>query len=156
MKNLLLFLIFFSLICFMGCGGTEDFSTIEENVISALSESTSDTTEEITEETAEETTDKPDIKNLSSSTVNCIWYNDYDLTCIKIEGSIKNNTDSTYNNMKIHLTVKDGNNNFLGVTSGYIESTDFLPGQWAYFNACISGCTCPTDIIKFSYRLEEI
>lgn len=148
MKQLAVFLLFFSLLWhFVGCGGTpEDFDALEENVISALTES----------DTEEGTDEEPDTKSRYSFKVNCLWYNEYDPPCIQFEGRIRNNTDITYSNMEIYLTAKDANDTYLGVASGPLEPEDLLPGEWATFTASVQDVTCPTETLKLSYRVEKI
>ena len=80
------------------------------------------------------------------------WKNISSLSDIKIDGVIKNNSNRTYEYIKIYISAYDGNGNFLGTGWTYLQPTTLPSGQSSTFTVYINDATCPTRDLEIKYR----
>jgi len=82
--------------------------------------------------------------------VNYVWYNNIDLNWIVIDGTVKNNTNSIQDGIKMELTVRDGNKKLLGTNTAYLSS--MKPGETATFYSFITHAVCSTSALDLSWK----
>jgi len=130
MKNLVIFsIIFMSLLVVWGCGDTQEGGTSVTPAELTATESAFD------------------------GEVNYIWHNNVDFDWIVIDGTVKNNTNSIQDGIKMELTVRDGNKKLLGTDTAYLSS--MKPGETAVFYGFITHTTCSTSALDLSWKFTK-
>ena len=82
------------------------------------------------------------------------WVNSESPLQIKLDGIVRNNSNSTFDSVKMFITARDANGNFLGTATAKLQ-TDILPeGSSTIFTAVIEDAICPTSTIDISYKFE--
>ena len=80
------------------------------------------------------------------------WEDNPVLKYIKINGIVKNNSNRTYEHVKMFVSAYDSNGNWLGADWARLEPTTFLPGQPSIFTVCIHDAICQTRTLEIKYQ----
>ncbi|PKM93001.1 MAG: hypothetical protein CVU80_00385 [Elusimicrobia bacterium HGW-Elusimicrobia-4] len=74
---------------------------------------------------------------------------------ILINGVVRNNSNKTFNYLKLKFEAKNEDGTSLGTGDTYINRTEFNPGEQSSFRVDIDGAIPKTNTIKISYELDD-
>ncbi|MEA3494342.1 MAG: FxLYD domain-containing protein [Candidatus Margulisiibacteriota bacterium] len=73
---------------------------------------------------------------------------------IEIQGVVQNNTGKTVRNVKIYITARDGDGEYLGNAWTYLSPDFIAPGDSSNFKTHIMDTENTTDSLKISYKFD--
>ncbi len=82
------------------------------------------------------------------------WLNENASHGIKIEGVVKNMSDTAFEDVKMTIFARDANGNFLGSTGAELKPSLIPAGVSSMFSAYINDAVCSTTTIDITYRLD--
>jgi len=82
------------------------------------------------------------------------WANQTSPRAIRMEGSVKNNSTSAFEGLRVCVTAEDANGMLLGVGSAPLEPSILPAGGSSNFVVLIQDAQCTTDVLNISCRFE--
>ncbi|RJQ16414.1 MAG: SH3 domain-containing protein [Nitrospiraceae bacterium] len=82
------------------------------------------------------------------------WANEKGPHRIRIEGVIRNNSADILSDVRMSITAKDADGNFLGTANVVVQPGTIPPGISSIFTAYIKDAVCVTSTIDITYRFD--
>jgi hypothetical protein len=82
------------------------------------------------------------------------WANQASPEAVRIEGSVRNNTPTMFEGLKVYVTAEDGAGKLLGVGSAPLDPSRLEAGGASRFVVLIAGAQCSTGELNITCRFE--